>query len=170
MTRGEEFERLQFRATREKNDSLLESLFHPDRTYESNLVPTQLKGKGEEHIMWETLIEEIDTGTQKVIYEDKDHVHVHKYYKLKNTEVFYSVILRATYRDGKIVHTQEEYEDLDYDPSEGQSWTWEDVLWYWEMITATEVTFEERQAFADQKGIPTMTNSSTDNEWSWNLS
>ena len=29
------------------------------------------------------------------------------------------------------------------------------------MITATEVTFEERQAFADQKGIPTFTNSST---------
>ena len=161
MTRGEEFERLQFRATREKNDSLLESLFHPDRTYESNLFPTQLKGKGEEHIMWETLTEEIDTGTQKVIYEDKDHVHVHKYYKLKNTEVFYSVILKATYRDGKIVHTQEEYEDLDYDPSEGQSWTWEDVRWWWEMITATEVTFEERQAFADQKGIPTLTNSST---------
>ena len=165
MTRGEEFERLQFRATREKNDSLLESLFHPDRTYESNLFPTQLKGKGEENIMWETLTEEIDTGTQKVIYEDKDHVHVHKYYKLENTEVFYSVIQKVTYRDGKIVHTQEEYEDLDYDPSEGQSWTWEDVRWWWEMITATEVTFEERQAFANQKGIPTLTNSSIDNEW-----
>ena len=109
------------------------------------MVPTQLKGKGEEHIMWETLTEEIDTGTQKVIYEDKDHVHVHKYYKLENTEVFYSVIQKVTYRDGKIVHTQEEYEDLDYDPSEGQSWTWEDVRWWWEMITATEVTFEERQ-------------------------
>ena len=38
MTRGEEFERLQFRATREKNNSLVESLFHPDRTYESGLV------------------------------------------------------------------------------------------------------------------------------------
>ena len=59
MTRGEELERLQFRAIREKNDSLLESLFPPDYTYESNLVPTKLKGRGEEKIMWETLGEEI---------------------------------------------------------------------------------------------------------------
>ena len=133
------------------------------------MVPTQLKGKGEEHIMWETLTEEIDTGTQKVIYEDKDHVHVHKYYKLKNTEVFYSVILRATYRDGKIVHTHEEYEDLDYEPSEGQSWTWQDVRRLHEMIIATDSTFEKWQDFAEQKGIPTLTNSSTGKEWSCNL-
>ena len=41
MTRGEEFEKLEFRATREKNNSLFESLFHPDCTYESNLIPIQ---------------------------------------------------------------------------------------------------------------------------------
>ena len=39
-----------------------------------------------------------------------------------------------------------------------------------EMIVATDVTFEERKAFANQKGIPTISNSSTDNEWKWNLS
>tara|TARA_E500000178_G_C16801538_1_gene652688 strand:+ start:152 stop:268 length:117 start_codon:yes stop_codon:yes gene_type:complete len=37
------------------------------------------------------------------------------------------------------------------------------------MVTATEVTFEEWQSFANQKGITTLTNSSADNEWSWNL-
>ena len=57
MIRGEEFERLQFRATREKNNSLFESLFHPDCTYESNLIPTELKGIDEENIFWETLKE-----------------------------------------------------------------------------------------------------------------
>ena len=170
MTRGEEFERLQFRATREKNNSLLESLFHPDCTYESNLVPTELKGRGEENIMWDTLGEEVHAGTQKVIYESENQIHVHKYYKLKSTDAFYSVVQKVTLKDGKIFHQHEEYEDLDYDPSEGQPWTWEDVLWYWGMITATEVTFEEREAFADQKGIPTATNSSTDNERRWNLS
>ena len=153
MTRGEEFERLQFRATREKNNSLVESLFHPDRTYESNAVPTALKSRGEENIMWET--------------EDKDHVHVHKYHELKNAEAFYSVTQKVTYNDRKVFHQQEEYEELDYDPSVGQSWTWEDVRWYWEMIIATEVTFKERQAFADQKGIPTLTNSSTGQDWNW---
>ena len=170
MTRGEEFERLQFRAIREKNDSLLESLFHPDRTYESNLIPTELKGIDEENIFWETLKEDVNAATHKVIYEDENQIHSHKYYKLKSADAFYSVVQKVTLKDGKIFHQHEEYEDLDYDPSVGQPWTWEDVLWYWEMITATEVTFEERQAFANQKGIPTMTNSSTDNEWKWNLS
>ena len=72
MTRGEEFERLQFRAIREKNDSLSDIFFHSDCTYESNLVPTELKGRNEENIMWETLKEEIEAGTQKVIYEDEN--------------------------------------------------------------------------------------------------
>ena len=76
MTRGEEFERLQFRATRERNNSLLESLFHADCTYESNLVPTELKSRGEENIMWDTLGEEVHAGTQKVIYESKNQIHV----------------------------------------------------------------------------------------------
>ena len=53
MTRVEESERLQFRATREKNNSLFESLFHPDCTYESTLIPTELKGRDEENIFWE---------------------------------------------------------------------------------------------------------------------
>ena len=170
MTRGEEFERLQFRAIREKNDSLSDIFFHSDCTYESNLVPTELKGRNEENIMWETLKEEIEAGTQKVIYEDENQIHLRKYYKLESTDAFYSVITKVTARDGKIFHQHEEYEDLDHDPSEGQPWTWEDVLWYWEMITATEATFEEWQTFANQKGIPTLTNSSIDNEWKWNLS
>ena len=66
MTRGEEFERLQFQAIQEKNDSLFDMFFHPDCTYESNLVATRSKGRGEENIMWETLGEEEHAGTQKI--------------------------------------------------------------------------------------------------------
>ena len=105
-----------------------------------------------------------------MIYEDENQFHLHKYYKLKSTDVFYSVIQKLTLKNGKVFHEKEEWEDLNKDPSKGQPWTWEDVLWYWEMITATEATFEVCQAFADQKYIPTATNSFTDNEWRWNLS
>ena len=170
MTRGEEFERLQFLATREKNNSLFESLFHPDFTYESNLIPTELKGIDEENIFWETLKEDVNAATHKVIYEDENQIHVHKYYKLKSTDVFYSVIQKLTLKNGKVFHEKEEWEDLNKDPSKGQPWTWEDVRWFYEMVTATEVTFAEWQTFANQKGIPTVTNSSIDNEWKWNLS
>ena len=91
MNRGEEFERLQFRAIREKNDSLSDIFFHSDCTYESNLVPTELKGRNEENIMWETLKEEIEAGTQKVIYEDENQIYVHYYYKLKSTDFIQSL-------------------------------------------------------------------------------
>ena len=170
MTRGEEFERLDFQAMREKNDSLLEIFAHSDFTYESNLVPNKVRGQNEFGIMWETLKEEIEAGTQKVIYEDENQFHLHKYYKLKSTDVFYSVIQKLPLKDGKVFHEKEEWEDLNKDPSEGQPWTWEDVRWFYEMVTATEVTFAEWQTFANQKGIPTLTNSSIDNEWKWNLS
>ena len=170
MTRMEKFERVAFQAMREKNDSLLEIFAHPDFTYESNLVPTKVRGTNEFGIMWETLEEEIETGTHKIIYEDENQIHVHKYYKLKSTDAFYSVIQKVTIKDGKVFHNQEEYEDLDDDPSEEQPWTWEDVRCFHEMTTAPATTFEECQAFANQKGIPTLTNSSTDNEWKWNLS
>ena len=143
--------------------------FHPDYTYESKLVPTELKGRGEEKIMWETLGEEMKAGTHKVIYEDENQIHLHKYYKLESTNAFYSVITKVTVRDGKIFHQHEEYQDLDHDPSEGQFWTWQDVRRLHEMIIATDSTFEKWQDFAEQKGIPTLTNSSTGKEWSWNL-
>ena len=68
MTRGEEFDRLQFRATREKNNSLLEYLSHPDSTYESNLVPTELKGRDEEAL---AILVKIH-GEEKAIEESKE--------------------------------------------------------------------------------------------------
>ena len=60
---------------------------------------TELKNREEENIMWETLKEELDAGTQKITYEDKDHVHVHNYYKLKSTDAFCSVIQKVTFKD-----------------------------------------------------------------------
>ena len=78
MTRGEEFERLQFQSVREKNNFLLNTFIHSDCTYESKsvptalkgLVPTAIKGRDEVNIIWENLWDNFDAGTQKVIYED----------------------------------------------------------------------------------------------------
>ena len=37
-----------------------------------------------------------------------------------------STISAITYRDGKILKQETVSEPLDYDPSEGQDWKWED--------------------------------------------
>ena len=33
------------------------------------------------------------------------------------------------YKDGKIINQETVFEELDYDPSEGQKWNWEDYKW-----------------------------------------
>ena len=68
---------------------------------------------------------------------------MHHHYKLKSTEAVFSVTQKVTIKDVKIFHHQEEYEGLNHDPSEGQSWTWQDVRRLHEMIIATDTTFEK---------------------------
>ena len=41
-------------------------------------------------------------------------------------DVYMSTISAITYRDGKILKQESVSEPLDYDPSEGQDWNWED--------------------------------------------
>jgi hypothetical protein len=36
------------------------------------------------------------------------------------------VTVSITYKDGKIINQQYLVEELDYDPSEGHDWNWED--------------------------------------------
>jgi len=45
---------------------------------------------------------------------------------VKDTEIFVSVTSKITYKDGKIITQSTKREALNYDPSEGQDWNWED--------------------------------------------
>ena len=45
---------------------------------------------------------------------------------LKEADVFSLVTVSITYKDGKIITQESIGEELDYDPSEGQDWNWED--------------------------------------------
>ena len=44
----------------------------------------------------------------------------------KEAEIFASVIISITYKDGKIITQETAREEHDYDPSEGLDWNWED--------------------------------------------
>ena len=60
------------------------------------------------------------------IYESEKFVCIHRYSRVANTEIFNSVMTAITYKNGKVVNQQTVREELDYDPSEGQDWNWED--------------------------------------------
>ncbi len=62
----------------------------------------------------------------ETLVESDDFLKVHRYNRLKEAEVFSSVTISLTYKDVKIVSQGYSFEELGYDPSEGQDWNWED--------------------------------------------
>ena len=68
----------------------------------------------------------ITVGPMQKIYESKELVCIHRYSRVANADVFNSVMTAIKYKNGKVVNQQTVREELDYDPSEGQDWNWED--------------------------------------------
>ena len=72
------------------------------------------------------LTESIIIGPFRVIYEADEFLCVHRYSKFRNAEIFDASITAVSYKDQKIISQESRREELDYDPSEGQDWNWED--------------------------------------------
>ena len=68
----------------------------------------------------------IMVGPMQKIYESEEFVCIHRYSRVANADVFNSVMTAIKYKNGKVVNQQTVREELDYDPSEGQDWNWED--------------------------------------------
>ena len=68
----------------------------------------------------------ITVGPMHKIYENEEFVCIHRYSRVASADVFNSVMTAITYKNGKVINQQTVREELDYDPSEGQDWNWED--------------------------------------------
>jgi len=53
-------------------------------------------------------------------------VRLHRYNRYRDIDIFNSITTTVQYKDGMIVSQESVIEELDYDPSEGQDWNWED--------------------------------------------
>ena len=65
-------------------------------------------------------------GPMHRIYENEEFACIHHYSRVAGAEIFNSVMTAITYKNGKVINQQTVREELDYDPSEGQDWNWED--------------------------------------------
>ena len=63
---------------------------------------------------------------QTILFEDENKVKIQTFDKYKDADIFQIITSEITYKDGKIVTQKTVAEELDYDPSEGQDWNWED--------------------------------------------
>ncbi len=68
-----------------------------------------------------TLKDFIVFAPPKNLIEDDTFLKLYRYNRLKEADVFTSVTISRKYKDGKIINQAYAFEELDYDPSEGQN-------------------------------------------------
>ena len=68
----------------------------------------------------------ITVGPMHRIYENEEFVCIHRYSRVASADIFNAVMTAIAYKNGKVINQQTVREELDYDPSEGQDWNWED--------------------------------------------
>ena len=125
MTKAEEFDKAR-RLAYKGDFSLVEKLYHPDCKHFDHRVGLEVNLDMQSALM--TAYENTTFGPYRVIYENEDFLCIQRYGRNRLTrEILYMTLISGVnYRDEKIVRHETAIEYLDYDPSEGQDWNWED--------------------------------------------
>ena len=125
MTKAEEFDKAR-RLAYKGDFSLVEKLYHPDCKHFDHRVGLEVNLDMQSALM--TAYENTTFGPYRVIYENEDFLCIQRYGRNRLTrEILYMTLISGVnYRDEKIVRHETAIEYLDYDPSEGQEWNWDD--------------------------------------------
>ena len=125
MTRAEAFDKAWRIGAKEKDFSFVDEIYHAD--YSSSDVFTDVKvNLDEDKSVYMALAESLIITPPKTVLEDGDSLQLQYFNKYRDTDIFSSVITLLNYKEGKIISQSTTLEELDYDPSEGQDWNWED--------------------------------------------
>ncbi len=122
MTRAEAFDKA-WRLAFKGDFSLYDEIFHPE--FKGVLAEVELNIEAFKEGLY-TLKDFIIFTPPKTLIEDDTFLKLYRYNKLKEADVFTSVTISLKYKEGKIIHQAYAFEELDYDPSEGEDWNWED--------------------------------------------
>ena len=125
MTRTESLVKAWRLVAKETDYSLVDEIYHPDYKAISHMtgVEVNLEADKEAYL---ALIEHLIVAPAKIFNESEDFLCIQRYSKYREADIFTSGTTTITYKDGKIISQDSIPEELDYDPSEGQDWNWED--------------------------------------------
>ena len=124
MTRAEAFDKA-WRLGIKGDFSLVDDIYHPDYKALDAYSGVEVNLEADKEVA--STLGDLLIGTHPlVLSEDKNFLRIHRYNRHLGAEIFASVTTAITYKDGLIITQQTEVEELDYDPSEGQDWNWED--------------------------------------------
>ena len=124
MTKAEAYEKA-WRLGYKGDFSLVDQIYHPEySTFEDTTGITANLDDDKTVVL--SLNSSVIIGPYKCVPESGDLLNIQAYSMFKEAEIFRSFTTYATYREGKIITQKIVSEELDYDPSEGQDWNWED--------------------------------------------
>lgn len=124
MTRAEAFDKA-WRLGIKGDFSLVDEIYHPDYKAVDAYSGVEVNLEADKEVA--STLGDLLIGTHSVVLsEDENFLRIHRYNRHLGAEIFASVTTAITYKDGLIITQQTEVEELDYDPSEGQDWNWED--------------------------------------------
>ena len=125
MTKAETFIQAWRLAAREEDFSLVDKIYHPDYSAFDHSAGVEVNLEADKQVIL-TLRHEIKATAPTLVSERDNFLQLHRYNRYRNADIFNSITTSIHYKDGKIINQESVIEELDYDPSEGQDWNWED--------------------------------------------
>jgi hypothetical protein len=125
MTKVDAFEKAWLLAFKKDDFSLFDEIYHPDFKGIAPVTEVEVNIDGFKEVV-RTIKDFIIFTPVEALVGNDDFLKVHRYNKLKEADIFNSVTISLTYKDGRIISQGYSFEELNYDPSEGQDWNWED--------------------------------------------
>ena len=126
MTKAADFGKAWRLAYMKTDYSLIEPMLHPDYRCFDHRMGMELDFEAEKSLV-ETISAFVIIGPWKILYENDEAYVATVYSKYKENQPRYIVtMVTGHFKDGKLFRFELVREVLDYDPSEGQDWNWED--------------------------------------------
>jgi len=125
MTKAEQFDKAWRLAFKSNDFSLVDEIYHPDYSAPDPNTGIVVNLEDDKVIV-STVRGQYTIGYFRPIFESEAFVCLHRFFGSRKEDVYTSTISAITYKDGKILKQETVSEPLDYDPSEGQDWNWED--------------------------------------------
>ena len=128
MTKAELFIQAWELVITKEDSSLVDKIYHPDYSSFDPVAGVEVNLESDKQVML-TLRHDLILTRPMSITENDDVVRLHRYNRYRDIDIFNSITTTVKYKDGMIVSQESVIEELDYDPSEGQDWNWEDFDW-----------------------------------------
>ena len=128
MTKAELFIQAWELVITKEDSSLVDKIYHPDYSSFDPVAGVEVNLESDKQVML-TLRHDLILTIPMSISETDDVVRLQRYNRYRDINIFNLITITVQYKDGMIVSQESVIEELDYDPSEGQDWNWEDFDW-----------------------------------------